>query len=137
MSGWLAIGLILIGLGGVALAMVLIDMARGDVGGHHTMARARRLLVVATDDATSARADAWVAEQRKEHPELQCFVLVEAEGQRLFEAIEDVTERERPDAIVMVRHAADRHDETGTFARLKGQGFGPIDSIYVDGEERA
>jgi hypothetical protein len=74
-----------------------------------------------------------VREQQEERPDLQCFVLVEPEGQRLFEAVNDFVMRERPDAIVMVRHAADRHTESTTYARLKEQGFGPIDTLYADG----
>jgi hypothetical protein len=132
MSGWLAIALIVIGLVAVAVAVLAFDIARGDVaGGRHTMARARRLLVVATDDETGKGADHWVAEQRSERPELQCFVLVERDGQELFMAVQDAIEREHPDVIVMIRHEQERHSETGTYARLKEQLSLPIDTIYV------
>jgi hypothetical protein len=132
MSGWLAIGLVVIGLVGVAVTILAFDVGRGDVGGRHTMARVRRLLVVATDPPTSARAEQWVAEQRGERPDLQCFVLVEPEGERLYQGIHDVLDRERPDAIVMVRPEAERHGpHTGTYARLREEGVGPIDTIWV------
>jgi hypothetical protein len=49
MSGWLAIGLVVVGMAAVAVTVLLFDIARGDVGGgRHTLARARRLLVIAT-----------------------------------------------------------------------------------------
>jgi hypothetical protein len=132
MSGWLAIGLVVIGLVGVAITVLLFDLARGDVGGRHTMARARRLLVVATDEETGRGADRWVGEQRAERPELQCFVLVEPDGQQLFMSVQDAIERESPDAIVMVRHDGGRHQALeGTYARLKEQFSIPIDTVYV------
>lgn len=135
MSGWLAIGLVVIGLLGVAVAVLISDVFRGDVAGRHTMARARRLLVVATDDETARHAGSWVEAQRRERPELQCFVLVEAEGQGLFEAIEDVVERERPDAMVMVRQAGDgSSSESGTYTRVREQGLLPVDTIYADAQ---
>lgn len=131
MSGWLAIGLVVIGLLAVAGVVLAFDIARGDVGGRHTMARARRILVVATDERTGAEADRWAAAQREERPELQCFVLVEPEGQSLYEAIHEVLDRERPDAIVMVRYESERESHTDTYARLKEEGVGPIDTIWV------
>jgi hypothetical protein len=139
MSGWVAIALVVAGLVGVAVAILISDVLRGDIGGgRHTMERARRLLVVATDDRTAARADEWVAEQRREHPRLQCFVLVKPEGQELFEAVEDAIERERPDAMVMVRHEGDRSsDRTDTFTRVREQGLLPVDAIYVPDEGSA
>ena len=132
-SPFLAIGLVVAGLVAVALAVLVFDVARGDVGGgRHTMERARRLLVVATDTATADRADWWVAQQRLEHPELQCFVLVEPDGQRLFMAAQDVIEREHPDAIVWVRRSGHRDagSET-TYERVKEQISLPIDTIDV------
>jgi hypothetical protein len=100
------------------------------------MARARRLLVVATDDETEAGAEAWIEEQRAERRDLQCFVLVEREGQELFMRIQDALERDRPDAIVMVRHGGKSHwAHEGTFGRLKEEQPVPVDAIFV-GEER-
>ena len=70
MSVWLAFGLIVGGLAVVAVAVLVTDIARGDVGGgRHTMARARRLLVVALDPGTRAGAERWIAEQREEDPD--------------------------------------------------------------------
>ncbi len=137
MSGWLAIGLVVIGLAGVAAIVLLFDVLRGDVGGgRHTMARTRRLLVVATDDETEAGADAWIEEQRAERGDLQCFVLVEHEGQELFMRIQESLERDRPDAIVMVRHAGESHwAHEGTYGRLKDEQPVPVDAIFV-GEEK-
>jgi hypothetical protein len=136
MSVWLGIALVVIGLIAVAVVVLAADVARGDVGGgRHTLERARRILVVATDEQTTTGADRWVREQRREHPELQCFVLAEPDGQGLFMAIEDVIDRERPDAVVMARHASERPSVLeGTYARLKDELRIPVDAIYV-GEE--
>jgi hypothetical protein len=139
MSGFLTIGLIVIGLAGVAAMVLLFDVLRGDVGGgRHTLARVRRLLVVATDAETEAGADAWIDAQRAERPELQCFLLTAPEGQDLWITIDDAIDRERPDALVMVRHARERHGgEEGTFARLKQDGRLPVDAVYVEEEVTA
>lgn len=133
MSGWLAIALVVGGLVAVAVIVLAADIARGDIGaGRHTMARAQRLLVVATDHETASRADSWVVDQRSERPDLQCFVLVESDGQELFMAVQDVIAREHPDAIVMVRHEEERHAVIGgTYDRLKEQLSMPMDTIYV------
>jgi hypothetical protein len=135
MSVWLGIGLVVIGLIAVGLCVLAFDMFSGHLGGaRHTIARARRLLVVATDEETRRGADRWVSEQRAEHPELQCFVLVEPEGQGLFMAVQDVIERERPDALVMMRHTGERHlSESGTYGRLKEQLDIPIDTVAASG----
>lgn len=135
MDPWVAIGLVIAGLIGVAVVMLIFDVARGDIGGRHTLARSRRILVVATDGPTADRAEEWVAEERIERPDLQCFVLVEPDGERLYQGIHDVLDREAPDSIIFVRRSSDKHEEhTGTIARLRDEGVGPIDSIYV-GEE--
>jgi hypothetical protein len=137
-SGWLAIGLVVIGLAAVALMVLAFDVARGDVGGgRHTLARARRLLVVGEDDVTLARAESWVAEQRREHPLLQCFVLGDQGGSDLYMSIEEVVQREHPDAIVFARHAEERNKQPeGVYGRLtEGQSV-PVEAIYV-GEEAA
>ncbi len=135
MNGWLAIGLIVIGLVGVAAVVLAFDVLRVDVGGGRaTLARARRLLVVATDPETEAGAAGWIEQQRGERPDLQCFVLTAPEGQDLWIAVDDAIENDRPDAIVMVRHAAERHREEGTFGRLKQEGRIPVDSVFI-GEE--
>lgn len=137
MSGWVAIGLVLAGLIGVAVVVLIFDVARGDIGGRHTLARSRRILVVATDDGTHQRAESWIAEQRAEREDLQCFLLVEHEGELLYQGIHDVMDRERPDSIVMVRHAGDHAEHEGTLARLREEGVGPIDSILVEEGARA
>jgi hypothetical protein len=128
-----------IGLAGVAAIVLMFDVLRGDVGGRRgTMARARRLLVVATDPETEAGADAWIDAQRDERPDLQCFLLTAPEGQDLWIAVDDAIESERPDAVVVVRHARERHGpEEGTFARLKQEGRLPVDAVYVEEEVRA
>ena len=126
--------MVVAGLIGVAVVMLIFDYARGDIGGRHTLARSRRILVVATDGATADRAEEWVAEERIERPDLQCFVLVEPEGEGLYQGIHDVLDREAPDTIVYVRHAEEKdHGHSGTIARLRDEGVGPIDSIYVAG----
>ena len=138
MNGWVAIGLIVAGLIGVAVVMLIFDVARGDIGGRHTLARARRILVVATDGPTADRAEEWVAAERIERPDLQCFVLVEPEGEGLYQAIHGVIDRESPDSIVFVRQASERDEaHTGTLARLHDEGVGPIDSIFVEDEVTA
>jgi nucleotide-binding universal stress UspA family protein len=132
-SVWVGIALVVGGLVAVALVILAADVARGDVGGgRHTMQRARRILVVATDEETTAEADRWIEQQRGEHPQLQCFVLTQPEGQALFMAIEDVIDRERPDAVVMARHSGE-HTSTlsGTYARLRDELRVPVDAIYV------
>ena len=136
MSGWLAIGLVVIGLVAVALAVLATDVARGDVGGgRHTMERARRLLVVATDEQTQAGAERWIDAQRREHPDRQFFILADPEGQELYMSVQDAIERERPDAVVMARHRDDPHwSHEGVYGRLKEELSVPIDAIYVGGE---
>jgi hypothetical protein len=125
MSGWLAIGLVVIGLVAVAVTVLLFDLARGDVGGRHTMSRARRLLVVATDERTRARAEEWIDHQHHERPDLQCFLLVEDEGEPLYGAIHDALDREHPDGIVIVKHEAEPSGDRDTLAGLKQEGTGP------------
>jgi hypothetical protein len=138
-SPWLAIGLFVIGLIAVALAVLAADVARGDVGGgRHTMARARRLLVVASDDETLESAERWVDTQRAEFPDRQFFVLAEHEEQRLYDAIQDVMERERPDAIVVARRG-DENPSTlsGIYGRLREDLTVPVDAIYAGKEHAA
>ena len=138
MSGWLAIGLIVIGLLVVALAVLGFDISRGDVGGRHTMARARRLLVIATDEETGRAADRWVGEQRAERPEMQCFVLVEPDGQELFMAVQSAIERESPDALVVVEREADERDHHNvTIERIREQFTLPIDTVHANGSSEA
>ena len=133
MSGWAALGLLVGGLVVVALLVLAFDVARGDVGGgHHTMARARRLLVVATDAPTEAGAERWITEQREERPELQCFVVREADGAQLWMAIQEAIAHERPDAIVFARHDEQPHAMLdGVYGRLKEEHTLPVDAIYV------
>jgi hypothetical protein len=129
---WVAIALIIAGLIGVAVVMLIFDVLRGDIGGRHTLSRARRILVVATDGPTADRAEEWVAAERIERPDLQCFVIVEPEGEGLYQSIHDALDREGADSIVFVRKASERHEEhTGTLARLHDEGVGPIDTIFV------
>jgi hypothetical protein len=137
MSVWLAIGLIVIGLVVVAAAILISDIARGDVGGgRHTMARARRLLVVATDEQTRAGAERWVAEQRREHPEQQFFVLEDTAEDEIFLAVHEAIERERPDAVVVARHDEESHSVlSGLYGALKEDATVPVDAIYVGAEE--
>jgi hypothetical protein len=127
LSVWLAIGLVVIGLVGVALVVLIFDVARGDVGGHHTMARARRLLIVANDETGHAEAERWAAEQHAARPDMQLFVLVKPEGQELYEEIFSSLERDRPDGIVMF--LSDRHSTT--FERVREQTSIPVDVIDV------
>lgn len=133
MSVWLAIGLVALGLIAVAAVMLIGDIVRGDVGGgRHTLERARRLLVVATDAQTRGGAERWIDEQRIEHPERQFLVLADIEGQELFEAVQGAIERERPDAIVVTRHDEESHSMlSGIYGRLKEDSPIPVDAIYV------
>jgi hypothetical protein len=136
MTGWLAIGLVVLGLVAVALIVFAFDVARGDVGGgRHTLERARRLLVVASDEVTLVGAERWVAEQRREHPLLQCFVLGDPGGSDLYMAIEDLVQREHPDAIVVVRRSEERDPRVASvYGRLKEGQSVPVDAIYVTAE---
>jgi len=135
MSGFLAIGLVAGGLIAVALVILAADVARGDVGGgRHTMARARRVLVVSTDQRTSVAAESWIDEQRRENPQMQCFVLAGADDQETFMAIQDAVERHRPDAVVVSRHPEDSHSTLdGLFGRVKEDLHIPVDAIYLEG----
>lgn len=124
----------------VALVILAFDVLRGDVGGHQTMARARRLLVISTDDRTHAGAERWMAEQRKEHPKLQFFVLAHKGGdeQALFMDVQASVERDRPDAVVMARHDEESHSmQEGTFGRIKEDLPIPVDAIYIPKEAGA
>ncbi len=138
MSGWLAIGLVTIGLMAVAGVVLLFDLSRGDIGGgRHTLARARRILVVATDAETEAYAESWISDQRAERSDLQCFLLVEADGEPLFERIHETIDGAHTDAIVFTRHHAERDSHSDTLARLREEGTGPIDLIFVPQEQNA
>ena len=133
MSGWLVIGLIVLGLAAVALAILVSDVARGDVGGgRHTMERARRLLVVATDAETRGGAEHWIRHQRVDHPDHQFFVLSDTEGQELYLAVQEAIDRDNPDAIIVTLHDDDSHTtHTGLYGRLKEDLRLPVDAIYV------
>lgn len=139
MSVWLAFGLIVGGLVVVAVAILITDIARGDVGGgRHTMERARRLLVVATDAETSRGAERWIAEQRAEHPDRQFFLLDDSQGEELFLAVSDAIEREKPDAVVVARHDDENHAMlSGLYGALKEDSTVPVDAIYVGAEAPA
>lgn len=139
MNGWLVIGLVVLGLAAVALAILVSDIARGDVGGgRHTMERARRILVVATDAETQRGADRWIREQRREHPEQQYFVLLDTEGQELYLAVQEAIDRENPDAIIVTRHEDDSHTtHSGLYGRLKEDMRLPVDAIYVAREPQS
>jgi hypothetical protein len=134
MSGWLIMAMVVGGLVIVALAILATDVARGDVGGgRHTMERARRLLVIATDEATRVGAERWIDEQRAEHPDRQYFVLSDPEEQDLYMAAQEAIARERPDAIVIARHADEPHPVLeGIYGRFKEEGALPVDAIYVE-----
>jgi hypothetical protein len=138
LSTWLAIALTIGGLAAVAVAVLVNDIASGDVGGGRgTMARARRLLIVSVDDETTNGAITWIEAQRKERPELQCFLVNGPDGQDLYMDVESAVHRERPDAIVVARHASDSHTMLeGIYGRLKEDSELPVDAIYV-GEDAA
>ena len=139
MNGWLVIGLTVLGLAAVALAILVSDIARGDVGGgRHTMERARRLLIVATDAETRGGADDWIRKQRVEHPDHQFLVLADTEGQELYLAVQEAIDRERPDAIIVTRHEDDSHTtHSGLYGRLKEDMRLPVDAIYVTRESHS
>jgi hypothetical protein len=138
-SVWLAFGLIVIGLGIVAVAVLISDIARGDVGGgRHTMARARRLLVIATDPGTRAGAERWIAEQRAEDPERQFFMLDDVGDEELMRAIEHAIDHDRPDAVIVARHEGESHMTlSGIYGALKEESRVPVDAIYVSTEAPA
>ena len=138
MSGWAALGLLVAGLIVIALIVLAGDVLRGDVGGRHTMARARRLLVVATDTPTEAGAERWIAEQHAERPDLQFFVVRESDGAELWAAIQEAISYEHPDAIVFARHDEEPHAVLdGVYGRLKEEHTLPVDAIYVGGRSVA
>lgn len=140
MSVWLTLGLFVIALVVVAAAIFVTDVARGDVGGggRHTMARARRLLVVSTDEQTAAGADRWIHEQHADRPHMQFFVLEGPDDQALYEAVHGAIERDRPDAIVIARHEEESHTVlAGLYGRLKEDVPIPVDAIYIPTETRS
>jgi hypothetical protein len=134
-SGWLALGMFVIALIAVALIILALDVARGDVGGgRHTMERARRLLVVSTDEETARGAETWMDRQLVEHPRMQCFVLTGADDQESYLDIQEAIEQHRPDAVVVARHQQDSHTSLdGLYGRLKEDLHIPVDAIYVEG----
>jgi DNA-binding transcriptional LysR family regulator len=134
MNGFLAISLVVIGLVGVALVILAFDVARGDVGGgHHTLARARRLLVVATDPAAMAGVDRWIEEQHREHPRMQLFVLEGGSDQESYMAVQEAIEQNRPDAVIVARDQRESHASlSGMYGRLKEDLQIPVDAIYVE-----
>ena len=136
MSGWVALALLVGSLIVVALIVLAADVLRGDVGGgRHTLARARRLLVIATDESTETGAERWIDEQQRERPELQCFIVHESDGQQLWMAIQEAIARESPDAIVFARHDDQPHAMLdGVYGRLKEEHLLPVDAIYVGAE---
>jgi DNA-binding transcriptional LysR family regulator len=131
---FLAIGLVVIGLVGVALLILAFDVARGDVGGgHHTLARARRLLVVATDPAAMAGVDRWIEAQQREHPRMQLFVLEGRNDQDSYMAVQEAIEQNRPDAVIVARDQHETHASlSGMYGRLKEDLHIPVDAIYVE-----
>lgn len=136
MSVWLGLALVTGGLIAVAFAVLASDIARGDVGGgRHTLQRARRLLVVSTDEQTAKGADRWIDEQHRERPDMQFFVLTGPDDQALYLAVEDCIDRDRPDGIVVARPAAVSHGSLdGLYGRLKEDLRLPVDAIYVTEE---
>jgi hypothetical protein len=131
---FVAIGLIVAGLVGVALAILAFDVARGDVGGgHHTLARARRLLLVATDPSAMAGVERWIEAQHREHPTLQLFVLEGANDQETYMAVQEAIEQNRPDAVIVARDEHETHASlSGMYGRLKEDLHIPVDAIYVE-----
>lgn len=138
MSVWLAFGMIIGALVIVAVAILISNIARGDVGGgRHTMARAQRLLVVAESPALIAGAEPWIKEQRAENPEKQFLVLEDVEDD-VSAAVHYAIDREKPDAIVVARsYRDDPHSLGGLYGELKEDAPVPVDAIYVKAEVSA
>lgn len=139
MSVWLAFGMIIGVLVIVAVAVLISDIARGDVGGgRHTMARAQRLLVVAESPALIAGAEPWITEQRAENPEKQFLVLEDVPEDDVSAAVHYAIDREKPDAIVVARsYRDDPHSLGGLYGALKEDAPVPVDAIYVKAEVSA
>ena len=139
MSVWLAFGLIVAGLVVVAIAILITDIARGDVGGgRHTMERAQRLLIVATDPQTTRGAERWIAEQRSEHPDRQFFRLDAPGGGDLSPAVTSGTGRDRRVAVGGARRDDESHTLlSGLYGALKEDATVPVDAIYVGAEGTA
>jgi hypothetical protein len=139
MSVWLAFGMIIGALVIVAVAILISDIARGDVGGgRHTMARAQRLLVVAETRALIAGAEPWIAEQRTEYPDKQILVLEDVPDDDVSAAVHYAIDREKPDAIVVARNFRDDpHSLGGLYGELKEDSQVPVDAIYVKAEVTA
>lgn len=133
MSVWLGLGMIIGVLVIVAVALLISDIARGDVGGgRHTMERAERLLVVADDPGLLAGADPWIAEQREKYPDKRILVLEEVTAEDVPSAVHYAIEREKPDAIVVARSFRDDPASLGgLYGELKESAGVPVDAIYV------
>jgi hypothetical protein len=137
MSGWplVLLGFVVGSLAVIAIGVLFFDVKRGAVGGGRaTLARARRFLVVCSDPATETEAERWAAARRREAPGAECIVLrgPSDDEDALFYMVEEAVERERPDAIVVVRRAA-AHSRAlaGAYGRIKEEIDLPVDSINV------
>ena len=132
------IGLVVACLIVIAVAVLWSDVTAGAVGGgRQTLARARKILVVATDAETEAEGRSWAERQRPEHPDLECLV-VRVTPDDVYSRVHAMVDAERPDAVVMVRHREEQHGHSleGAYGALKEDLGTPLDSIYVEPARR-
>lgn len=140
----LTIGLIIgavILLAIVAVVLLSTDVLKGDIGGRHTLERARKLLVVSTDDATKARGADWAAHHAETHADVKIVPLDASQVQGDFNVylhVQEAINAEQPDAVVWVLHGDEgRHPEEGPYAMAKRELGVPMDAIVVSDSEPA
>lgn len=136
---WIIIASVLLLLVVVAAMTLSADYMRGAFGGNMTLARAKKVLVVSTDDDTRERAAAWMGRHRAEYPHATSVALhiTNQPDARTFELFEEALKRERPDAVVWALHDEQHGSHEGPYAMAKEQLNVPMDAIYTSGETTA
>jgi hypothetical protein len=141
----LTIGLIVgavIVLGAIALILLSSDVVKGNIGGRHTLERARKLLVVSADEPTRARGDDWSAHHAEKHPDVEIVPLdvSGADGDfAAYLAVQEAINAQKPDGLIWVLHTGEsRHAEEGPYAMAKRELNIPMDAIFAsEGEAQA
>ncbi|MFY9264017.1 MAG: hypothetical protein WAO61_01100 [Solirubrobacterales bacterium] len=133
---WIAIASVLIVLFVIAGSFLSADLVRGALGGHMTLERANKLLVISTDDATRERAAAWVTRYSEQFP-VADFVELHVPGEqefKVFELFQLELLAQKPDAVVWSLHDQQHGSHEGPYAMAKRELSVPLDAIYTSGE---
>lgn len=122
----------------VAGAFLIVDINRGAIGGRQTRERARRFLVVSTDDSTDAAGHRWFEDRRRDHPDAEATFMrldpADYTGSSL--AAQEAVDREAPDVVLVVEHGSGHpNPHEGLFGRLRDGLSVPVDAIST--QERA